>query len=508
MAYRLGVFADIGLDEPLLDLAIREHHTTTLPRLERLWAYFRNPLTPVANADSAGTPGKSWYRLAQEVGLPSRIVGRAGSAATDDRAQGRREVVIENDIAWRIHTMVDFMFSKPVAILSTARDHETRNRIQRALDAVWESSGGISLFQDLALLAHVFGHVDLVVRADNLAALRPDMPDHELEAALRPGTHDSAPVRVDALEPRRGFAILDPADYRRILAYIVHFDRDLNQSEPTALPSIIDRIRGDSESRRRRRRSTRTEIISARAHHAYDDQRLVQNTDLSWTGGRVPVVHIQNIAQPFHFTGLSEVEPLIPLQDELNTRLSDRASRVTMQSFRMFLAKGFDAGDTLDVRPGQIWMTENHDASITPFGGDAPTPGEESHFLEIREALDKLSGVPPLASGVVRAKIGNLTSSNALRITLMGMLSKTARKRVTYGRGIAEASRLILAALDHSGALRTDEHDRGVRLQWADPLPDDEHEKVLAAEAKVRLGVSRERVITELGYAPTDPGVA
>src|SRR6202020_610704 len=34
-------------------------------------------------------------------------------------------------------------------------------------------------------------------------------------------------------------------------------------------------------------------------------------------------------------TGFSDVEPLIALQDELNTRLSDRAYRVTMTSFRM-----------------------------------------------------------------------------------------------------------------------------------------------------------------------------
>ena len=42
------------------------------------------------------------------------------------------------------------------------------------------------------------------------------------------------------------------------------------------------------------------------------------------------------------FEGLSDVEPLISLQDELNTRLCDRANRVTMQSFRMWLGKGID----------------------------------------------------------------------------------------------------------------------------------------------------------------------
>jgi hypothetical protein len=68
--------------------------------------------------------------------------------------------------------------------------------------------------------------------------------------------------------------------------------------------------------------------------------------------GVVPVVHIQNLSQPFRYEGLSEVEPLIGLQDELNTRLSDRASRVTMSSFKMYLAKRLDGFENARVGPG------------------------------------------------------------------------------------------------------------------------------------------------------------
>jgi hypothetical protein len=108
---------------------------------------------------------------------------------------------------------------------------------------------------------------------------------------------------------------------------------------------------------------------------------------------------------------------------------------------------------------------------------------------------------------VVKAKIGNLTSANALRITLMGVLGKTARKRVTYGRGIAELCRLILSTLDHHAVLLTTPADRGVRLEWPDPLPIDPEQTVRTALLKADLGVSRPRLLAELGYAPTDPGV-
>ena len=111
------------------------------------------------------------------------------------------------------------------------------------------------------------------------------------------------------------------------------------------------------------------------------------------------------------------------------------------------------------------------------------------------------------ASGVVRAKIGNLSSANALRITLMGVLSKTARKRVTYGRGIAEVSRLVLTALDHYGIFRTAPHERGVKLAWPDPLPTDVQDEAAAARIKDDLGIPRDQILAELGYTGADPGI-
>ncbi|MCE7975191.1 MAG: hypothetical protein DYG92_12850, partial [Leptolyngbya sp. PLA1] len=133
-----------------------DHRRDTMPRLRRLWAYYRNPMTP-------GGGGRA-YRLAQEAGLPARFTG--DGQLRDDRGRGAREVVIENDIGWRVHSMVDFLLGKPVKVLSTAVDEARRLRVEQFLDLVWEQSGGIALLQDVALLGHVYGYVDLIVRVD------------------------------------------------------------------------------------------------------------------------------------------------------------------------------------------------------------------------------------------------------------------------------------------------------------------------------------------------------
>jgi hypothetical protein len=241
-----------------------------------------------------------------------------------------------------------------------------------------------------------------------------------------------------------------------------------------------------------------TEIMSAKAWQRYEDKELVAEGELPW--GFLPVVHIQNLAQPFYYEGQSDVEPLIPIQDELNTRLSDRASRITMQSFKMYLGKGIEGFTDKPVSPGVMWYTDNPDASVEEFGGDENNPSEGAHIAEIREAMDKISGVTPLVAGLIRSRLGNLTSAVALKLTLMGMLSKTERKRFTYGEGLKKIVGMVLEILDKANIYKTRERDREVEVIFPNPLPENVMEKLEEAKVKKELGVPAEQVLKELGY--------
>ena len=90
------------------------------PRYRRLWAYCRNPMRPAMDAHALGTSDRP-YRQAQEWGLPARITGVRSSITELFAGQvveeiGRKEVVIENDIGWRVETMVDYLFGRPLVI--------------------------------------------------------------------------------------------------------------------------------------------------------------------------------------------------------------------------------------------------------------------------------------------------------------------------------------------------------------------------------------------------------
>ena len=511
------------ISDELAALLIRRHHNHTRPALRRLWDYYRNELDFTAGDDQRP------YRAGQEQGLPSRLVGSPGRVGSS-RAPGGggKEVVIENDIAWRIHTLVDFMFGKPVAIESLADDPGRAAVIERVLRAVFDANGGVCFFQDLALLGSVYGFVDVLVRFPETNGLRPpasrgvDADPPASRGLYRSGSGAGSPaarvpsrandagrairyaskLMLETVEAPRAIPVLDPSDYRRLDGYMLHYTKVLNRVERGGFLSRLmsSGPRGSSPWGSAGRQATVevTERWTPGSVTLYHDDRLVSAAPNAL--GRLPVVHIQNLPQPFFYEGLSEVEPLIPLQDELNTRLSDRANRVTLQSFKMYLGRGIERFNERPVGPGQMWMTENPDASIEAFGGDGDSPSERAHIQEIREAMDKASAVTGVAAGLLRNKVGNLTSENALRITMMGLLAKTEKKRIAYGKGIERVCELALAAMDAAGVLRTRPEERRVRLHWPSPLPENETQRLDDALKKAELGVPRQRVLAELGY--------
>ena len=125
MGFELGNFNDPTLDPDFLTYLVQQQAVDAYLHFSRLWDYFRNPIQPAAGiAADALNPNSRPYFQAQEIGLPARITGinRSGIGAEQVTNLSRKEVVIENDIAWRVHTMVDFLFGKPVSIRSLARD--------------------------------------------------------------------------------------------------------------------------------------------------------------------------------------------------------------------------------------------------------------------------------------------------------------------------------------------------------------------------------------------------
>src|SRR5450432_1179569 len=519
-------------------------------RYRRLWLYYRNPMLPRSvERDEQGSDRP--YRQAQEWGLPSRVTGvRAGTETLSGQpvdGVARKEVVIENDIAWRIDTSIDFLFGKPITISSTVADPTRRQQIEFLLTQVLEQNGGMLFLQQLALLGAVYGFVDVLVKFDG-AKFEPAMdgaspstgngvgngddslpPQAESatvqdEFSNRGASNKTSPdallpriastVRLEVVEPARALPVLSQTDWREVKAYVqvYRIRRAPGEVRSPAKSRWLSRVLSQLAPVRNIANSsdefiTVTEILSADFWQRYQDESLVAEGENSLQ--EIPLVHIQNTAVPFQYAGHSDVEQLIPLQDELNTRLSDRANRITMKSFKMYLGKGIDDFTTLPVAPGRMWVTDNSNADVIEFGGDPASPSEDNHIAQLREAMDKTSAVTPIAAGAIKNKIGNLTSAAALRVTMMSLIAKTERKRTTYGQAIARMCELSLAWLDRARIFPNTADERRVQINWPSLLPDSELDHLREAQIKRNLGVPQDIVLRELGYEfPVTPSTA
>ncbi len=507
-------FRQLGLDHPdlsgngdLLRERLATHRAVTTPRLRRLWDYYRNPRTPHRDPRSSSRP----YRQAQEYGLPARI-----TADTTDIEIVRKEVVIENDIAWRIDTMIDFLFGQPMVINSTASDPQRRACIEHLLRQILARNGGVSFFQKLALIGSVYGYVDVLVKfaaPDATKESAGSSPEPcPLQQLGEPSPVDSvatqrdnvdfdrlaSAVRFEIVEPTRSLPILSRIDPSQAVAFVQYYQCAAPNapSETTWMDALNQIILRSTPANHGEHWAL--ELITPTRWQRYDNERLTDEGAISI--GRLPLVHIQNTAVPFSYEGASDVDPLVPLQDELNTRLSDRAYRITMQSFKMYLGKGIEDSTKLPIGPGRMYTTDNENAQIIEFGGDSECPNEQAHIDDIREAMDKTSGVSPIAAGAIKGRIGRLSSAAAMRVTLLALLGRTERKRTTYGTAIAQMCDLALAWLDRAGLFATDGAERGIDIHWPSPIPANEQDRLDEAKSKQDLGIDPKQIARELGY--------
>lgn len=563
----------LGVQHPLLEdpALLREAangllHGPSRHRLQRLWAYYRNPMQTRDTIDTSNADRP--YRQAQEWGLPARITGvHSGEGlldATLAEEVTRKEVVIENDIGWRVDMMVDFLFGRPIVINSAAQDPQRATQIETLLRHILARNGGLIFLQQIALLGAVYGSVDVLVKytpqdaddpsltacatqllgesshapsngrkslhsqqlanqydlhpkpkpsTDALPSVPVPVTDDGVPTLPTPGNDDETiaqhdpdqmlqrlarMVRFEIVEPARALPLLSVNDCRNAVAYATVYESDQRQkaTKTSRFLHIWGRLRPDQK------RSCVIELISPTHWQRYEDDRLVAEGENALQ--RLPLVHIQNTADPLCYEGPSDVEPLIACQDELNTRLCDRANRIALTSFKMYLGKGISDFTNIPIAPGQMWGTENPDAEVIEFGGSSDCPSEEAHINGVREAMDKISGTSPIAAGAIKGRIGRLTSAAALRVTMLALLSRTERKRITYGTAIAQMCELALAWLDRAGLFATTPAERAIHIHWSNPIPANEIERLDEAKARLSIGIPRNVVLRELGYADSD----
>ena len=301
MGFELAIFGGNELDADYLDWLVDEQSPAIHRHFSRLWDYYANPRCEVvaggASERKVSESGRC-YVQAQEYGLPSRITGLAHGPqgdVFDSRAVKdvqRKEVVVENDIAWRVNAAADFLFGRPVNVISKAADGRKRSNIEAIIKALFAANGGLGFFQDMAVLGSVYGFVDCFIRPDpgitERIASRPPTQQPSLEAVL----HLAQAIDLELIEAPRALPVLDEDDYRIVRFYVQHFHQKKNAvtRKNSFLARLLARTGQTSDARQV---VAVTEITSPEHWQRYEDKVLVAEGEIPW--GFLPVVHIQNI---------------------------------------------------------------------------------------------------------------------------------------------------------------------------------------------------------------------
>ena len=122
MGFDLRIFGDRQLDTDYIEWLVDERSIEIQSHFAKLWEYYTNRTIEIDGCGAFERKVNEWgrcYVQAQEFGLPTRITGLVHSANTGVfggkavKDIQRKEVVIENDIAWRINAAVTFCLESP-----------------------------------------------------------------------------------------------------------------------------------------------------------------------------------------------------------------------------------------------------------------------------------------------------------------------------------------------------------------------------------------------------------
>ncbi len=210
--------------------------------------------------------------------------------------------------------------------------------------------------------------------------------------------------------------------------------------------------------------------------------------------GFIPFVHVPNLQPPNTPWGISDLVDLIPLNRELDERMSDQADLIRYHADPPVVFRGVERHSDLAVGPGTVWdLPRDADVSLLEWRGSLPTLQE--HIERILRALYEVAETPRTSFG----DSGRLLSGVALETELQPLIQRTLRKRVGWSAALRHVMRLALLLSERFDVrLRLDREPTPfapyrVQVIWPPLLPRDDDAEAQRNLALVAGGLQAHR---------------
>lgn len=218
----------------------------------------------------------------------------------------------------------------------------------------------------------------------------------------------------------------------------------------------------------------------------------------------IPVVHFAN--KVYGKYGISELAPVIPLQDALNKAEMDMIVSMEYQAFRQRWVAGVDVELDENGNPkafpgshgaGNMLSFSDPETKVGEFGAADLAPYVKV-IENLRGQIARVSGIPPHYFYV--GESGASQSGESLKVAESRFGRKGQRQQRCFGKVWEHVMALVLEIADADG------YDQGVDLNavWDETNPRSESEELDVLVKKQTLGVPNSQLQREMGYDPDE----
>lgn len=236
-----------------------------------------------------------------------------------------------------------------------------------------------------------------------------------------------------------------------------------------------------------------TELWTARDFVLYMDNAVIDKRPNPY--GFIPFIIFPNLRQPKVFWGVSDIQPLIEPQRELNRALSQLSRILEVSGNPIAVLEGVDQSEDIAVRPGAVW---NLPGDARAYLLDLLQGGGIRLHIDyidlVYRTLHDISESPRAAYGGIERELSGI----ALEVELQSLLQKVNRKRLIRTSVYRRRNQMILALWKQF--MNEDLTRVSHRICWGHVLPQDRARDSQNEQMLVQSGIhSRRTAMDNLG---------
>lgn len=211
--------------------------------------------------------------------------------------------------------------------------------------------------------------------------------------------------------------------------------------------------------------------------------------------GVIPIVHFPNLVKTGSHFGLSDLGDLVPLNVELNIKLSDISEIIDYASSPLTAIYGAGAKQVAIGADKMICLPEKAKIENVEMKGDLGAARDHRDF--IKDAMHEIGGVPTLATGA--ADIPANISSVALQILFGPLIDLINEKRKLTKKALKRVNQICLKMGIAEGLIEAPK-DLATRKKFFDPeviwgaiLPKDIKMALEEIQQELKMGLTTRR---------------